>query len=404
MSLGEKVAAEGPDEGASPNARRQLICEHPLLCESETIMTKDLTTLLDSYLADGAVGASLAFAVKGDAPTALTAGVSDRDSGAPVTPDQLFKIGSCTKTFVAAALVKLAETGRLDLAAPIASWFPDLPGAQDISVRQLINHRSGLPEFEYYIPMDPSRHWTPQQLVDIAFASDTQKAPGGPAVYNNTGYVLAGMVIEAVTGQTLGAYVRNVILEPLGLANTWSPATEGFPESALVRGYYHRPPPGPNASTDIASGGEMWRMEGVLPYSDALQDSSDLFPYSAAYGCGDMVSTPSDMVEFMRGLFAGRLLSPPFFAEMFEGRVAVSFPGTRMRETGAGMFNSTYADRAFYGHQGSIPGYVAVMQHDPVSGLTIAMTSNVGSGNRLSFQASGLHPVVDQAIRIILDA
>ncbi|TIU29846.1 MAG: beta-lactamase family protein, partial [Mesorhizobium sp.] len=72
-------------------------------------------------------------------------------------------------------------------------------------------------------PMDPSRQWTPQQLVDIAFVSDKQKAPGGPAVYNNTGYVLAGMVIEAVTGQSLGGYVRSAVLHPLGLENTWSP-------------------------------------------------------------------------------------------------------------------------------------------------------------------------------------
>ena len=365
-------------------------------------MREDLNALLNTYIADGAVGASLAYAVNGATPAAVTAGLADRAKGVAVLPDRLFKIGSCTKTFVAAALVKLAETGKLDLGAPISGWFPDLPGAGDISVRQLINHRSGLPEFEYYIPMDPSRQWTPRQLVDIAFASDKQKAPGGPAVYNNTGYVLAGMVIEAVSGQSLGGYVRSAILQPLGLKNTWSPATEAFPEKSMVRGYFHRPPPAPNAPTDIASGGEMWRMDGVLPYSDALQDSSDSFPFGAAYSCGDMVSTPSDMVLFMRGLFAGRLLSPPFFAEMFESRVPVRFPGTRMRETGAGMFNSLYGDRAFYGHQGSIPGYVAVMQHDPVSGLTIAMTSNVGSGNRLSFQASGLHPVVDQAIRIIL--
>lgn len=365
-------------------------------------MREDLNAFLKAYLTDGAVGASLAYST-GAAPTAITVGLADREHGVAVSPDRLFKIGSCTKTFVAAALVKLAQDGKLELGAPIASWFPDLPGAKDISVRQLINHRSGLPEFEYYIPMDPSRQWTPQQLVDIAFVSDKQKAPGGPAVYNNTGYVLAGMVIEAVSGQSLGGYVRSAVLHPLGLTNTWSPATEAFPEKSMVRGYYHRPPPAANAPADIASGGEMWRMDGVLPYSDGLQDSSDSFPFGAAYGCGDMVSTPSDMVGFMRGLFSGKLLSPPFFAEMFEHRVPASFPGTRMRETGAGMFQSIYADRAFYGHQGSIPGYVAVMLHDPISGLTIAMTSNVGSGNRLSFQASGLHPVVDKAIQIILE-
>lgn len=363
---------------------------------------EDLKSLLDAYLADGAVGASLAYAKGGAAPTAITAGLADRQHDVAVAPDRLFKIGSCTKTFVAAALVKLAENGKVDLAAPISFWFPDLPGASDISVRQLVNHRNGLPEFEYYIPMDPSRNWTPQQLVDIAFASEKPKRPGGPAVYNNTGYVLAGMLIETVSGQSLGGYVRSAVLQPLGLENTWSPATEAFPERSMVRGYYYRPPPAPNAPTDIASGGEMWRMDGVLPHSHELQDSSDSFPFSAAYGCGDMVSTPTDMVSFMRGLFSGKLVSPAFFAEMFEHRVPASFPGTRMRETGAGMFQSAYADRAFYGHQGSIPGYVAVMLHDPQSGLTIAMTSNVGSGNRLSFQASGLHNVVDSAVGIIL--
>ncbi|MET2825649.1 serine hydrolase domain-containing protein [Mesorhizobium shangrilense] len=373
-----------------------------MLHKSETAMLKDLNTLLDRYLADGAVGASLAYAKGGSTPVAVTAGFADREQGVAVLPDRLFKIGSCTKTFVAAALVKLAQDGKLDLSAPISGWFPDLPGAPNISVRQLVNHRSGLPEFEYYIPMDPTRRWTPQQLVDIAFASEKPKSPGGPAVYNNTGYVLAGMLIEAVSGQSLGGYVRNAVLQPLGLKNTWSPATEAFPEKSMVRGYYHRPPPAPGASTDLASGGEMWRMDGVLPYSEALQDSSDSFPFSGAYGCGDMVSTPTDMVGFMRGLFGGRVISPAFFAEMFESRAPVSFPGTRMRETGAGLFQSAYADRAFYGHQGSIPGYVSVMLHDPQSHLTIAMTSNVGSGNRLSFQASGLHPVVDEAIGILL--
>jgi D-alanyl-D-alanine carboxypeptidase len=358
--------------------------------------------LLAQYIGRGAVGASLAFATA-DAPVeAVTAGAADRRDGTPVTPDRLFKIGSCTKTFVAAALVRLAEDGKVDLGQPIAAWFPDLPGAEKISVRQLVNHRNGLPEFEYDIPMDPSRAWTPSDLVDIAFRAGGQKPPGGPAVYNNTGYVLAGILIEQVTGQPLGAYVRQAVLEPLGLADTWSPATEAFPAGRLVRGYYHRPPPAAGASTDLAKGGEMWRMDGVLPYSDEVQDSSDTFPYSGAYGCGDMVSTPGDLVAFMRGLFAGEVISPRWFDEMFGARATVSFPGTRMRETGAGLFQSSYGDRAFYGHQGSIPGYVCVMQHDPESGLTIAMASNVGSGNRLSFQASGLHEVVDQAIRAIL--
>lgn len=365
-------------------------------------MLEDLNRLLETYRTDGAVGASLAFALGDGEVVTVTTGLSDRPRNLPVTPDQLFKIGSCTKTFVAAALMKLAEEGKVDLGGPFAAWFPDLPRASEISVRQLVNHRGGLPEFEYDIPMDPTLVWTPAKLVDLAFSVGGQTAPGGPAVYNNTGYVLAGMLIEAASGLSLGEYVRRKVLEPLGLKDTWSPATESFPTERMVRGYYHRPKPAPDAATGLSEGGEMWRMDGVLPYSDELQDSSESFPFSGAYGCGDMVSTPTDMVNFMRALFSGRLLPAPLFREMSESRIAVSFPGTRMRETGAGLFMSSYADRLVFGHQGSIPGYVTVMQHEPKSDLTIAMTSNAGAGNRLSFYASGLHPVVDEAMRIIL--
>ncbi|MBP1873011.1 D-alanyl-D-alanine carboxypeptidase [Ensifer adhaerens] len=371
---------------------------------SDSARLADLSRLLGGYTNEGAVGVSLAFSQGDSEIVAVTSGMSDRARGMPVSPTQLFKIGSCTKTFTVAALMRLAESGAVDLSAPISHWFPDLPGASAISVRQLVNHRGGLPEFEYDIPMTPDRIWTPAELVDLAFQVGGQAAPGGPAVYNNTGYVLAGMLIEEISGRSLGAYVRQQVLEPLGLENTWSPATESFPAERMVRGYYHRPPPAANAGAGIAAGAEMWRMDGVLPYSDALQDSSDSFPFTAAYACGDMVSTPGDMVAFMRGLFGGKLLTREMFREMSEGRVAVSFPGTRMRETGAGLFQSSYADRLFYGHQGSIPGYVTVMQHEPISGLTIAMTSNVGSGYRMSFYASGLHPVLDRAVGIILDS
>lgn len=365
-------------------------------------LVSDIRNILDAYIAKGAVGTSLSYALGGDEPVQVTAGLADRSSGAPVEPDNLFKIGSCTKTFVAAALMRLAQDGRVDAAAPISNWFPQLPGAEKVSVRQLVNHRGGLPEFEYDIPMTPGRIWSPQELVDLAFSVSPPAPSGGAAVYNNTGYVLAGMLIESITGISLGAYVRQALLDPLGLRDTFSPATEDFPSDRLVRGYFHRPPPAPDAPKDLASGGEMWRMDGVLPYSDDLQDSSDAFPYSGAYGCGDMVATPENLTRFIRGLFGGRVLDANHFEEMFGFRVPSNYPGTRMRETGAGLFKSAYGDRMFFGHQGSIPGYVCVMQHDPESGLSISLASNVGSGNRLSFQASGLHYVVDDVIKRLL--
>lgn len=365
--------------------------------------TQKIDLILADYLAKGAVGVSLAYAIDGSPINAIAAGIADRRDLSPVGTGRLFKIGSCTKTFVVAALLKLLEDKRIDLATPISRWFPDVPGSDGIAVHQLVNHRNGLPEFEYGISMDYGRQWKPEELVDLAFKVGRQEQPGGPAVYNNTGYALAGILIENLSGKQLGAYVREVILEPLGLQHTWSPATEPFPENELVRGYYHRPPPDSSTPVgktvgEIASGGEMWRMEGVLPFSNDLQDSTETFPNSGAFALGDMVSTPTDMVTFMRSLFAGDVLPIASLSQMVEDRAPVAFPGTRMREAGMGVFASDYGNRTFFGHQGSIPGYVCTMQHDPESKVTIAITTNVGSGRRLSFQASGLHPVVDAVI------
>ena len=363
-------------------------------------MSDDVRTILDDYLKQGAVGASLSLSLPGRDTETISVGLADRASGAPVRSDNLFKIGSCTKTFLTVSLLKLASDGVVDIEEPVVKWFPDLPYASEIMVRQLIDHRGGLPEFEHDIPMTSGRAWAPHELVDAAYSHHQASPPGGPAIYNNTGYVLAGLLIETLTGKSLGAHIRSCILEPLGLKDTYSAATEPYPETQMVRGYYLRPPN--TLAGDIASGGEMWRMEGVLPLSDELQDSTSLFPFSGAYGCGDMVSTTSDMVRFLAALFDGRLISPQFLNVMTENRRSVSFPGTRMRETGIGIFSSDYGGRRMFGHQGSIPGYVTVMQHDRASGLSIAMTSNIGSGNRLSFQASGLHLVVDEVIKILL--
>ena len=357
--------------------------------------------ILDAFVAKGIVGASAAV-VAGGTPVTATAGLADRERGVPVGPGHLFKNGSCTKTFVAATLMRLARAGTVRLDDPAARWFPDLPKGDRIRVRDLINHRSGLPEFEFDMPMTPGLEWTPQEIVDLAFRVRPQDEPHRVASYSNTGYVLAGMVIEAATGDNLAAQVRRQVLQPLGLADSFSAAGEAYPEDRLARGYYHRPPPPPGGPLPLAKGGEMWAMEGVLPFSEDLQDTTALFSFSGAYAAGDMVSTPRDMALFLDGLFGGRLFEAEWLAQMADDRWPVGFPGTRMRETGAGVFLSAYGGRQSFGHQGSLPGYVSVMQHHRDSGVSATLLTNTGSGNRLSFQASGLHEAFDQILEAAL--
>ena len=206
-----------------------------------------------------------------------------------MTPAHLFKIASCTKTFVAATLMSLAQDGAVDLAAPVATWFPTLANAERIRVRQLVDHTAGLPEFEYDMPVDPDRIWTPAQIVALAESVGGADEPGRMCSYNNTGYVLAGQLIEALTGQTLAAAIRARVLDRLGLRDSFAAAGEAFPEVRLARGYYHRPAPqGPEPAT-VTEGREMWRTAGLLGYSDELQDSTTLFPMTGAYAAGDMI-------------------------------------------------------------------------------------------------------------------
>ena len=128
-----------------------------------------------------------------------------------------------------------------------------------------------------------------------------------------------------------------------------------------------------------------------------LQDSTAVFPMSAAYAAGDIVGTAADLSRFLGALIGGKLLSPAITAEMVDKQRpgTLSTPGTRLRESGAGVWIMEYAARKMFGHQGSMPGYVTVMAHHRPSGVTVALTTNTGSGNRLSFYASGLHGLVD---------
>ncbi|HTC25225.1 MAG TPA: serine hydrolase domain-containing protein [Gemmatimonadales bacterium] len=371
----------------------------------EAAVRDDLQALLDGFIARGIVGASLAVTGASEAPMLLAAGLADRAARVPLTLDRLFKIGSCTKTFVAATLMSVVREYGVALTAPVAAWFPDLPFADRIRVRQLVAHTAGLPEFEFIMPMEPGHIWTPKEIVALAYTAGPPGKPDVACAYNNTGYVLAGMLIERLTGSSLAAEIRKRVLAPLGLGDSYAAAGEAFPAERLVRGYYHRPVPPPGLEgRPVAEGGEMWRTGGTLTYSDELQDASAVFPMTGAYGAGDMISTSADLARFLGALVGGKLLPPDITADMVDKRRpgTSATPGTRLREAGAGIWLMRYAGHDLFGHQGSMPGYVTVMVHHRPSGITLALTTNTGSGNRLSFYASGLHGLVDAILGRVL--
>ncbi|MFE4517410.1 serine hydrolase domain-containing protein [Kitasatospora sp. NPDC056783] len=229
-----------------------------------------------------------------------TAGVGDVSTGVEPSADGRFRIASMTKTFVATVVLQLVGEGRLGLDDSVESLLPGaVPGGASITVRQLLNHTSGL--FDYTedpaVKLDPEtwlregrwRSWTPQQLLAVANSHPPHSAPGTDWYYANTNYLLAGMIVERATGHDWRREVERRIIDRLGLTGTSMPAhATGIP--------------GPHAHTYLDLPG------GPVDVTEMEPSEMD------AAGVG--ISTTADLSTFLRALLGGRLLPAPLLTEM----------------------------------------------------------------------------------------
>ncbi|MCP3802233.1 beta-lactamase family protein [Allokutzneria sp. A3M-2-11 16] len=215
------------------------------------------------------------------------AGVADTATGAPRLPEHRFRIGSTTKTFVATVLLQLVAENRLSLDDAVERWVPGVGG---VSVRQLLNHTSGI--FSYtndQEALSQHEHYTPEMLVKIAMSYPADFAPGTGWGYSNTNYVLAGMIIERVTGARLDEEIGGRIALP----GTYLPSDEKI-RGPHSRHYTRLYDPDPNA-----------------PIHDVTE--LDGSPFWAA---GAMISTAGELNRFFGELLGGRLLPPELMREM----------------------------------------------------------------------------------------
>jgi len=299
--------------------------------------TPVLQQKLDELVEKGSPGAVL-YTYDGGHVTALQSGVADIDAGTPMTADTFFRIGSLTKTYVSTAVLRLVAKHRLALEDPVDRYLPGLmSGQQRVTVRQLLNHTSGLYEFNDdprvlapYLGGDLGHVWTPRSLVRIALSHGPVAEPGTAYHYANTNYVLAGLVVQAVTGKRLGAVLRNSVFSPAGLSATTFTASRTLPTPA-AHGYV------------------------VLPGSHQPTDITPLYPYPWASGAA--VSTAPDVALFYRSLLSGQLLPRRLLAAMrtTNDASAEEGPGTSY---GLGLERFTTPCGAAWGHGGNFAGYV----------------------------------------------
>jgi D-alanyl-D-alanine carboxypeptidase len=305
--------------------------------------TSGLQRALDQLVEDGAPGALLYRYDRGHV-TALQSGLAEIAAGTPMGPRDRFRIGSLTKTYVSTAVLQLVAHHRVDLSDPASRYLPGLlAGKPRITVRELLNHTSGVYDFNNdprvlapYLKGDLGHVWTPRRLVRIALTHALVASPGTAYHYSNTNYLLAGLVVQAVTGRRLGDVLRHRVFSRANLRATTFTSSRTLPAPA-AHGYF------------AFSG-------------DQPTDITSLYPYPWASGAA--VSTAPDVARFYRRLLSGRLLPRRLMAAMRTTVDASSEdgPGTAY---GLGLERFPTPCGAAWGHGGNFPGYVTYVYSSP---------------------------------------
>lgn len=293
---------------------------------------------LNALVRDDGMPAALASVQDRDGRTrTYTAGLGDLATGSKVPRDGQVRIGSNTKSFVAVVVLQLIGEGKIGLDTMVDTYLPDLVRGEGIdgrhiTVRQLLQQTSGLPNYSNYLG-DDVRYYSPRELLDTALQHPADFAPGTSWKYSNTNYVLAGLIVQKVTDRPLAEEIDRRIIKRIGLRHTYFPA----PGDASIRephphGYYREPADGP------------------------LRDITEIDP-SWGWAAGQMVSTNSDLSRFFTALLAGRLLPSAQLAQMRSTVPAEATfgPGARY---GLGLVSRPLPCGGLsWGHGGSFPGY-----------------------------------------------
>jgi D-alanyl-D-alanine carboxypeptidase len=266
-------------------------------------------------------------------------------------------------------VLQLVDEGRLRLDEPVAPHLPTFRLSPRITVRMLLDHTSGLPDFFLRRGIDaalqsaPDATWEADQAW--SYVNGKRPAPGSTWVYSNTNYLLLGELVESVTGRPLADQVRRRLLRPLGLEHTWSQLAEK-PRAEITVGYRMVP---------RAAGGV--RPIRVAPASRIMPFRSVV---SAAGGAGSLAATALDAARWMRALVAGDVLSPAMRRAML-GDAAVTAALHARVPYGLGVQVTTLYGREAIGHSGRYLGFRGVVRHLPADGLTIAVLTNQGSAD-----------------------
>ncbi|MFB4294432.1 serine hydrolase domain-containing protein [Nonomuraea sp. ATR24] len=307
------------------------------------------------------------------------AGVADIETRRPVRADMRHRVGSVTKTFTAVAVMQQVARGTIELDAPVARYLPGLVTDERVTVRMLLNHTSHIADHVAYAfpsllqgstaSLDDNRFrsFTDEELARLGLAAPPTGEPGAlPGSYSNTNYVLAGMVLEKVTGQDAERYITRHVIRKAGLRHT------SFPRSPHI--------PGPHSKL----------YESWYGFIDPPRDYS-VYDMSWIGTAGAVVSTMDDLNQFYRALLGGRLLGAEQLAEM-KRTVPVAVGGGAFAY-GLGIYPADLPCGRFWGHDGAVFGSITQSLTSEDGKRQVSIGLNLAKYQRIENGTIPIHPI-----------
>lgn len=344
----------------SPLAPSLALAQAPAAAPASADVARYARDLLAGTYDDKGPGAAVLVA-RGDQVLFRGAvGRSDIAAGTALSPDQLFRIGSVTKQFAAAGLLKLVEDGKVKLDDPLSKFVPGYPNGDKVTVLMLLNHTSGIKSYTGipgYMVSEIRKDLTTTQLIAAFKDQPVDFAPGEKWAYNNSGYVLVGAVIEAASGMAWYDYLDKAFFKPLGMSNTGYGGDPGL----VAR----------------QAGGYTGDGDKVVP----MRVLSMTQPHAA----GALVSTVDDLLKWNRALHEGRVLK----AETYRRMITPEGPAVPAAY-GFGIGPGKVRGVPMVGHSGGIFGFASQLSYLPESDITVVVLQNSDEGPSAASVASRL--------------
>jgi CubicO group peptidase (beta-lactamase class C family) len=336
-----------------------------------------LAATIDATVADATrdgrtPGVSVAVARGGRIVYAKGYGLANVELKVPATTDTVYRVGSITKQFTAAAIMQLIEQGKMSLDDPIEKFLPDYPiRGRHITIRHLLNHTSGIRSYTSLglkflaVTRQDLRH---EDLIALFKDEPDDFQPGEKWLYDNSGYYLLGVILEKVTGDKYGEYVQRQLFAPLGLSSTIYCDVEPIVKN---------------------------RASGYQIGLDKQLRNADFISMKNPFAAGSLCSTVKDLVAWTSALAGGKVVTAASYAQMI---APTKLADGKEQAYGFGLMPGQLEGHPQIAHGGGINGFASMLMYFPKDDVTVVVLTNssVGASTRIATRvaraALGLPP------------